>query len=74
MTGRVRELIGCGRYHIHAIGADGAGFTLCGYAYEGINGDTPTESVERGKINCGSCLRIIRHCKKIPARHMKATK
>jgi len=57
-------------YLIHADSADGDDRTLCGYAWEGscCDGDTGVFKVDRGKINCKSCLAIINHCKAIPSR------
>lgn len=56
------------RIRIHAGGASGNDYTLCGCALEGENGDTEMDEVTRGRINCPDCIGIIRHCKTIPAR------
>jgi hypothetical protein len=71
---RLREKVR-GGYHVHAKAANGDDRTLCGYAYEGNPGDDSEHGVTeimRGKINCGTCLQIIRFCKKVPARYLKA--
>lgn len=57
---------------IHSGAADGVDYTLCGYALEGEcaeeGGDEETHHVNRGRISCPDCLRVIRFCKTIPAK------
>lgn len=68
---RLREDIGGGKYHIHLDAGDGDGRTLCGYAYEGSCTDGKDHGVvpvARGKVNCRTCLGIIRYCKSVPAK------
>jgi hypothetical protein len=68
---RCRENIGRGKFRIHISDAFNDGRTLCGYAYEGNPGDDTefgVAIVARGKVDCGSCLQIIRYCKSVPAR------
>jgi hypothetical protein len=51
---------------VHSEGADGTDFTLCGLAPEGGEGDGPVTMPEtRKRIDCQSCLGIIRFCKRI---------
>jgi hypothetical protein len=49
---------------VHAAAPGAAGFTLCGLALEGENGDAPMEET-RDLIRCGNCEAIILHCKTI---------
>lgn len=49
---------------IHCEGADGAGYTLCGYALEGVGGDQPM-SETHANINCERCIAIIDLCRKV---------
>ena len=51
---------------IHADDPNQGDGTLCCFAFEGEDGDTPLTFVDRGRINCPVCLAIIRHCKAIP--------
>lgn len=69
----LKEKIDGGRYHIHADSPLGAGYTLCGYAYEGTcdGKDFAVIEVLRGKINYGTCRKIILHCKEIPMRKVR---
>lgn len=67
---RCVESLGKGQTRIHARDALGDGRTLCGYAYEGNPGEADEGGVrerKRGKVECGTCLRIIRYCKRIPS-------
>lgn len=70
----LRENIGNGKFHIHADGPGGDDRTLCGYAYEGActrhDSDHGVVEVTSGKINCRTCLEIIRWCKAVPAKQM----
>lgn len=43
---------------IHCEGADGAGYTLCGYSLDGVAGDQPMTET-KASINCEECIRII---------------
>lgn len=58
---------------IHAESSDGLDMTLCGYAYEGENGDDPLAVTTQGKIDCHRCVRIIRFCKAIDSRQLDPT-
>jgi hypothetical protein len=57
---------------IHADDPNEGDRTLCGYAFEGscCDGDTGVIEVDRGEINCRSCLAIIYHSKAIPNRFL----
>ncbi|MDB5656662.1 MAG: hypothetical protein JWQ94_4275 [Tardiphaga sp.] len=56
---------------IHCGPAVGGDSTLCGFAMEGERGDHPLAAVMLGKINCPSCVAIIRFCKAVPAAFLK---
>lgn len=68
---RCVEKIEKGMVRHHAADALGDGRTLCGYAYEGSciksEGDHGVTESPRGKVDCETCLRIIRYCKRVPA-------
>ena len=70
---RMRERVP-GGFLIHLDGPSGDDMTLCGYAYEGscADSDSGVEPVSRGKVNCRTCLAIIRLCKRVPAKILEA--
>lgn len=49
---------------IHSAGHEGAGYTLCGAALEGVGGDQPM-SETHASINCERCISLIDFCRKI---------
>lgn len=73
---RCVENLGGGKSQVHARDALGDGRTLCGYAYEGNPGEAGENGVveaERGTVECKTCLRIIRYCKRIPSTALATT-
>lgn len=55
---------------VHCDGANGAGYTLCGLAYEGEapTGHPPTDLTPcKARVSCPACVGIIRFCKRLPA-------
>ena len=58
---------------VHCEEAGGAGYTLCGAALEGENGNQLM--IETAvTINCADCIRIIEHCKRIRPGEYASTK
>lgn len=55
---------------VHCQGAGGEGYTLCGYALKGENGNEPLVPCDQ-RITCADCIRIIRFCKSISRRDIK---
>lgn len=49
---------------IHCDGIDGAGYTLCGAALEGVGGDEEMTETH-ASINCDKCISIIDFCRKV---------
>ena len=49
---------------IHCDGADGAGYTLCGYATEGETGNEPLTEVA-AQINCERCIAVLDFCRRV---------
>lgn len=72
---RLREKVDGGKFHVHIADAFGDGRTLCGYAYEGSctgSGDFGVTKIDRGLVDCQTCLTIIRYCRRIPQRMILA--
>jgi hypothetical protein len=50
---------------IHADGAGGSDYTLCGLTLDNDPGTCGTWTTTKKRITCDQCIQIIRHCKSI---------
>lgn len=57
---------------VHCDGVGGDGYTLCGDATEGENGDEPME-ITRDLVRCKRCIAVIDFCKTVRAKEMRRT-
>lgn len=57
---------------VHADGASGDDRTLCGVILEGIEGRHQMIETD-ARVDCGHCIGIVEHCRKIRAGEYVAT-